>query len=340
MKFCSQNILEIDNLSVYFDTDDGVVQAVCEASFDIPVRKTVALLGESGCGKTVTGRAILNLIDPPGRVVGGKIRLRSVGQDHNEDLIDILQLQPDGGKMRQLRWSKISMIFQDPGNSLTPCYTIGEQIIEAITLHQNVTRSNAREMAIDLLQQVGISAPERRFHDYPHQLSGGMCQRVMIAMALSCKPKLIIADEPTTALDVTIQAQVLKLLKQTQHTFEMSILLITHDMGVVAEMADEVVVMYLGRIMEKGPVEDIFNNPRHPYTKQLFASVPKPDLDRSKALSCIRGAVPDHLHLPQGCPFRGRCEEEMYICRSVPKLLELYHSHWVRCWLYQEDNEI
>jgi len=334
MNIKEENLLEIDGLAISFHTYDGVVPAVRDASFSIPMRKTVALLGESGCGKSVTGRAVMNFIDSPGRLDRGEIRLR-----RNGDWINILKLKSDSDAMRSIRWKEISMIFQDPLNSLTPAYTVGSQIIEAILMHRDVSPAEARKIAIDLLNEVGVPAADRRVDDYPHQMSGGMCQRAMIAMALSCNPRLIIADEPTTALDVTIQAQVLELLKKTQREHETSILLITHDMGVVAEMADEVVVMYLGHIVEKGTVKDVFNNPKHPYTQRLFASIPRPDIDRSTALPSIPGSVPDHLHIPVGCPFRGRCHEEMNICKRDPKLKTVAPNHEAACWLYMEDHE-
>ena len=326
------NLLEIDSLAISFRTHDGLVPAVRDVSFDVPERKTVALLGESGCGKSVTGRAILNFIEPPGFLEKGQIRLRRDG-----GWVDILAMEKDSAAMRSIRWKEISMIFQDPMNSLTPAYTVGDQIIEAILLHRKVNRAEARGIAIELLNEVGVPAAERRVDDYPHQMSGGMCQRAMIAMALSCNPRLIIADEPTTALDVTIQAQVLELLKKTQRLHHTSILLITHDMGVVAELADEVVVMYLGRIVEKGSVADVFNQPKHPYTQRLFDSMPRPDLDRGTPLPSIPGHVPDHRHIPEGCPFRGRCHEEMHVCAKMPSLAEVAPRHHAACWLYEPD---
>ena len=326
-------LLEISGLTIAFPTHDGVVPAVSDVSFSVPAHKTVALLGESGCGKSVTGRAIMNFIDAPGYLEGGEIRLC---REPDGDGINLLALDRDSEAMRSIRWKEISMIFQDPMNSLTPAFTVGDQIIEAIQLHRSVGADEARAIAVNLLNEVGVPAAERRVDDYPHQLSGGMCQRAMIAMALSCNPRLIIADEPTTALDVTIQAQVLDLLKRTQREHHTSILLITHDMGVVAEMADEVVVMYLGRIVEKGLVRDVFDHPKHPYTQRLFASVPRPDLDRDTPLPSIPGAVPDHLHIPEGCPFRGRCHEEMRICARTPKLKVVAPNHEAACWRYEE----
>lgn len=327
------NLLEIDGLTLSFHTDDGEIPAVRDVSFSVPARKTVALLGESGCGKSVTARAIMNFIEAPGRLAAGSVRLR-----RNGEWIDLLALDKNSAAMRAVRWKEISMIFQDPMNSLTPAYTIGEQIMEAILLHRPVTPAEARAEAIRLLEEVGVPAPERRVDDYPHQMSGGMCQRVMIAMALSCQPRLIIADEPTTALDVTIQAQVLELLKKTQREHHTSILLITHDMGVVAEMADEVVVMYLGKVVEKGPVRQVFDHPSHPYTRRLFGSIPRPGQNRDTPLPSIPGSVPDHLHIPGGCPFRGRCPEEMRICGRGPRLVSVGPNHQAACWLHTEEN--
>ncbi|MBU0679393.1 MAG: ABC transporter ATP-binding protein [Verrucomicrobia bacterium] len=333
MNKARDNLLEINDLAIAFHTDDGLVPAVSDVSFSVPACKTVALLGESGCGKSVTARAIMNFIEAPGRLEKGSIRLR-----RDEGWVSILDLNKSGEEMRRIRWKEISMIFQDPMNSLTPAYTVGDQIVEAIRLHRKLSEEEARQIAIDLLAEVGVPAPQRRVDDYPHQMSGGMCQRAMIAMALSCNPRLIIADEPTTALDVTIQAQVLELLRKTQRVHETSILLITHDMGVVAEMADEVVVMYLGRIVEKGPVREVFNHPKHPYTQRLFASVPRPDISRDTDLPSIPGAVPDHLHIPEGCPFRGRCHEEMKICARAPVEVTVSPEHTAACWLHLEDD--
>ncbi len=334
------HILEIDDLSISFHTEDGEVPAVRNVSFRVPSGRTVALLGESGCGKSVTARAVLNFIDAPGRVENGTVRLRREEADGEQPWIDILKLDSEAEAMRRIRWNDVSMIFQDPMGSLTPAYTVGEQIAEAITLHRRVSAKEARGMALELLREVGIPGPERRLDDYPHQLSGGMSQRVMIAMALSCRPRLVIADEPTTALDVTIQAQVLELLKTMQRERGTSILLITHDMGVVAEMADDVVIMYLGKVVEQGPVHQIFDDPKHPYTRQLFASVPHPGLPRTERLPSIPGSVPDHFHIPEGCPFRGRCLEEMVICNREPRSLEVEPGRRTACWLYDEDDAL
>ncbi|WP_432799613.1 ABC transporter ATP-binding protein [Poriferisphaera sp. WC338] len=326
----SKDILKIDDLRISFHTDDGIVPAVRGVSLAVPEGKTVALLGESGCGKSVTARAIMNFIDYPGKLDRGAIRLKRQGAGGAYD--DILKLQPNSKQMRCLRWAEVAMIFQDPRHSLTPAYTVGNQIVEAIVQHQKISKVEAKRIAISLLDEVGIPAPARRVDDYPHQMSGGMCQRVMIAMALACQPRLLIADEPTTALDVTIQAQILDLLRRVQKEHDMSMLLISHDMGVVAEMADEVVVMYLGKIVEHGNAIDIFDRPKHPYTQKLFASMPRPDLDRSIRLPSIPGTVPDHFHVPDGCPFRGRCEEEFEACNNEPDLLRVVDGHYCACW--------
>ena len=323
-------ILEVEDLSIGFATDDGFVPAVRGVSFAVPAGKTVALLGESGCGKSVTARAVLNFIEKPGRAERGAVRLA----DADGGATDLLRLDSDGRAIRDIRWGQIAMIFQNPGRSLTPAYTVGEQMVEAIRLHLDLSREQARLKAIEGLREVGIPAPERRIDDYPHQMSGGMCQRVMIAMALSCEPRLLIADEPTTALDVTIQAQVLRLLKKIQRDHGTSILLITHDMGVVAEMADEVVVMYLGKVVERGPVDAIFDDPKHPYTQKLFASTPRADLAAGSVLPSIPGAVPDHLHIPEGCPFRGRCEHEFDACTAEPVEVTVGGAHGVACHLH------
>jgi oligopeptide/dipeptide ABC transporter ATP-binding protein len=323
-------LLRIDDLRVSFHTEGGRVEAVRGVGFEVPAGRTVALLGESGCGKSVTARAALGLVEKPGRVDAGTAVLQT-----DAGPVDLLALDPDGEPMRRLRWAEVAMIFQDPMNALTPAYTVGEQIAEAVILHERVSKAEARARALGLLREVGIPAAERRLDAYPHQLSGGMSQRVMIAMALACGPRLLVADEPTTALDVTIQAQVLDLLRQIQAERGTSILLITHDLGVVAEMADEVVVMYLGRIAERGPVADVFDRPKHPYTRALLSSVPRPDQPRERPLTSIPGTVPDLFHVPVGCPFRGRCPHEMAVCRETPPLLAV-EGQEAACWLHAE----
>ncbi|MCX7045951.1 MAG: ABC transporter ATP-binding protein [Candidatus Sumerlaeota bacterium] len=321
-------LLSVRNLSTYFYTDAGVVKAVDDVSFDVGRAETVALVGESGCGKSVTAMSILRLIPmPPGRIVSGQILLEG------EDLAQV-----SAERIRQIRGKDISMIFQEPMTSLNPVFTVGDQIIEAVMLHENLDYDPARERALRMLQLVGIPAPGQRLDEYPHQLSGGMRQRVMIAMALSCSPKLLIADEPTTALDVTVQAQILDLLRSLQKEFRRSILLITHDLGVVAEIARRVVVMYAGRIAEKANVYALFEQPRHPYTAGLFHSIPKLDIEED-TLHPIEGMVPDPLEFPAGCKFHPRCPYAFDRCRiEEPPLMSFGNDsraageHVAACW--------
>ena len=319
-------LLEVKDLRTYFHTGDGVARAVDGVSWSIPEGKTLGLVGESGCGKSVTALSILRLIQsPPGRIEGGEIRYRGK---------NILEMNE--AELRDLRGNEISMIFQEPMSSLNPVYTIGNQIIEAITLHQDVSHDEARERAIEMLRKVNIPDAESRVDAYPHQLSGGMKQRAMIAMALSCNPQVLIADEPTTALDVTIQAQLLELLKELQDELNMSILLITHDLGVVAELADYVAVMYAGQIQEFAPAETIYNDPKHPYTKGLFRSRPDASV-RKQRLEVIHGSVPDATEFPDGCRFHPRCPDEMDHCsKQDPPMLKVDDNHWVRCLLFEE----
>jgi oligopeptide/dipeptide ABC transporter ATP-binding protein len=292
----AQPLLEVQNLDVAFDTDRGQVRPVRDVSFSIFPGQTVALVGESGCGKSVTSLSVLRLIpQPPGRILGGKVMLEG------RDLLALSEKE-----MRRVRGKDIAMIFQEPMTSLNPVYSIGDQIAEAIILHQHVSSREAKKIAEKALNDVGIADPQRRLSEYPHQMSGGMRQRVMIAMALSCKPKLLIADEPTTALDVTIQAQILELLRKLQRETGMSVLLITHDLGVVAENADVVNVMYASRIVESATVEELFDHPQHPYTQGLFRAVPKLGA-HAERLQTIAGTVPNPSHFPSGCKFHPRC---------------------------------
>ncbi len=322
----SDNVLiKVEDLRTYFYTEDGVVPAVDGVSFSIESGKTLGLVGESGCGKSVTSLSIMRLIPPPGRIVGGKILF---------DGINLLDL-PES-EMRRIRGNKISMIFQEPMTSLNPVFTVGSQIAEAIQLHQGLDKNSAMERAVEMMRLVGIPSPELRVKDYPHQLSGGMRQRVMIAMALACNPRLLIADEPTTALDVTIQAQILELIKELREKLGMSVLLITHNLGVVAETADNVAVMYAGRIVEYGTVRDIFKNPLHPYTWGLLQAIPRLDTDRERLLT-IEGTVPDMLSLPSGCKFAPRCMFVQPRCEdSEPPLEEIASGHFSRCWRSRE----
>jgi peptide/nickel transport system ATP-binding protein/oligopeptide transport system ATP-binding protein len=319
-------LLEVRSLSTHFFTDEGVVRAVEQVSFEIQPGEILSLVGESGCGKSVTGLSILGLIpSPPGRIVHGEILF---------DGKNLLQLEEK--EMERIRGNEISMIFQEPMTSLNPVFTIGDQIMEAITLHQRVDRSEARKRTIEMLDRVQIPAPETRIDAYPHQLSGGMRQRAMIAMALSCQPKLLIADEPTTALDVTIQAQVLRLLKEIQGEMGMAVMLITHDLGVVAEIADRVAVMYAGRIVEVASMGVIFGHMRHPYTKGLLDSIPQLT-EKKKRLNAIPGQVPNPLSLPVGCKFHPRCYLMIEDCKKEePPLFQVNGDHFSRCIRWKE----
>ncbi|HDI10865.1 MAG TPA: ABC transporter ATP-binding protein [Candidatus Acetothermia bacterium] len=323
-------LVEVKDLRTYFFTEDGVVKAVDGVSFAIEPEQTLGVVGESGCGKSVTALSIMGLVPmPPGKIVGGQVIFHRDGQP-----IELTKLNPKGREYRSIRGKEIAMIFQEPMTSLNPVFTIGYQIMEAIMLHQKVSKKEARQKAIEMLRQVGIPEPEQRVDEYPHQLSGGMRQRAMIAMALSCNPSLLIADEPTTALDVTIQAQVLDLMRDLQKSFHAAIMLITHDLGVVAEMCEEVVVMYLGKVVEHAKVRPIFHEPKHPYTQGLLKSIPSL-ATKKKRLEPIKGVVPDPLHAPPGCPFHPRCPHAMDICRrEAPPLREVEPEHEVACWLY------
>ena len=320
----NETLLSIQNLSTHFFTQQGLARAVQDVSFDIPAGQTVALVGESGCGKSVTALSVLRLIpDPPGKIVAGKILFKG------RNLPELSESQ-----MRHIRGNDVAMIFQEPMTSLNPVFTIGNQIVEAISLHQGIHGSQAWDKAIDMLHKVGIADPQRRVGEYPHQMSGGMRQRAMIAMALSCSPGLLIADEPTTALDVTIQAQILDLLNRLQRENRMSILLITHDLGVVAETARTVVVMYASRVVEKAPVEVLFAEPLHPYTQGLLRSLPRLG-ERKKRLEVIGGTVPNPLAFPSGCKFHPRCPVGCNDrrCQTVePALKEIAPGHCAACW--------
>jgi peptide/nickel transport system ATP-binding protein len=313
----TEPLLEVRGLKTRFSLEEGSVLAVDDVSFSLPPGGTLGVVGESGCGKSVTALSVMRLVpDPPGRVVGGEIRFKGR---------DLLALSEE--EMRRIRGNHISMVFQEPMTSLNPVYTVGEQIGEAVRLHQGLDRKRARERAVEMLRQVGIPAPEQRVDAYPHQLSGGMRQRVMIAMALACNPELVIADEPTTALDVTIQAQILDLLQRLQAERGMAVMLITHDLGVVAESCDAVVVMYAGRVVERAPVRALFSRPAHPYTAGLLRSIPSFQDARGggerKRLKTIPGMVPSLRNLPAGCRFRDRCERALDVCARVDPPLEL-----------------
>ena len=325
-------LIHVENLKTYFDTDEGVVKAVDDVSFAIPQRGVLGLVGESGSGKSVSALSIIRLISAPGRIAGGRVTMY---RQNGQSPLVLSELPED--KMRRIRGAEIAMIFQEPMTSLNPVFTIGAQIMEAVTLHQKVSRSEARKRAIELLKKVKVPDPERRVDDYPHQFSGGMRQRAMIAMALACNPKLLIADEPTTALDVTIQAQILDLLRELQEDVGLSILIITHDLGIIAELADEVTVMYASKVVESANVKELFENPLHPYTIGLFRSRPEPGKPKAERLSSIRGMVPSPLRFPSGCKFHPRCDFMQNNCQlDEPILRELRPSHWVRCH-YAED---
>ena len=316
------NLLEVRGLETSFFTEDGVVRAVDGVDLEVSTGETLAIVGESGCGKSVAALSIMRLIpDPPGKIVGGTIHF------DGEDL-----LKKSNAEMREIRGNDISMIFQEPMTSLNPVYTVGYQIMEAIVLHQGLSKRDARGKAIQMLNLVGIPSPENRIDDYPHHMSGGMRQRVMIAMALSCNPKLLIADEPTTALDVTIQAQILDLMQSLQEELSTSIILITHDLGVVAESSNKAVVMYMGKVVEKADIGKIFSTPLHPYTIGLLKSTPRLEESRER-LQEIKGVVPNPFAVARGCAFHPRCERATDVCRDEqPELRELNSGHWVRCW--------
>jgi len=322
-------LLEIKGLKTHFHTEDGVVRAVDGVDYAIEPRRTLGVVGESGCGKSVTALSILGLIQPPGAIEAGEILFRT-----QDSIVDLAALPPKGRAIRAIRGNEIAMIFQEPMTALNPVYTIGKQIRESILLHQDLGRAGVRRRVIEMLREVRIPLPEQRAKEYPHQLSGGMRQRAMIAMALSCNPTLLIADEPTTALDVTIQAQVLDLMRNLQRDFQTAIQFITHDLGVIAGMADDVVVMYLGRIVERASVERLFNAPNHPYTQGLLRSFPSL-ASRGSRLEPIRGIVPDALDLPPGCGFAPRCPHAMPRCtEEAPRLGDVGQDHEAACWLY------
>ena len=328
-------ILEVNDLKTHFFTEQGVVPAVDGVSLQIKRGGTLGVLGESGCGKSVTGFSILRLVRPPGEIVAGQIRY--YGRDTvNGD--DLAQIDATSEEMRQMRGSEIAMVFQEPMTSLDPLFTVGNQIMEAILYHQDVSKAEARKIAIEMLDKVRMPQPREMIKKYPHQLSGGMRQRVVIAMALSCRPKLLIADEPTTALDVTTEAQILELMRELQDELGMAIMFITHDLGVIAEMAEEVAVMYLGKVVEQSDIESLFNDPQHPYTKALMQSIPKVGQKAEGRLETIRGMVPSPRNIPTGCPFHPRCASFMPgTCDTKPpQLKQSRPGHWVSCFLYED----
>ena len=315
------DLLDITGLSTQFTTRSGVVRAVDDLSLSLGIGRILGLVGESGCGKTITALSILNLVPPPGRITAGRILFE--GRD--------LRTLPES-EMRSIRGARISMVFQEPMTALNPVFTVGNQIGEVLITHQHISRREALGGSVELLRSVGIPSPEKRVREYPHQLSGGMRQRVMIAMAIACRPSLILADEPTTALDVTIQAHILELLGRIQAEMGMAMILVTHDLGLIAERAHEVAVMYAGRIVEQATTRELFADPRHPYTRGLMASVPRPGESRRARLATIRGTVPRLSDLPPGCTFQPRCDLRSGECATEPGLVEVRPGHRVRCW--------
>ena len=329
----TEPLLRVRDLRVSFRMDEGTVRAVDGVSFDVFPGQVVGIVGESGCGKSVTMRAILQLIDPPGRITSGEIMYLRGGTP-----VDLARLAPRGRLMRDLRGAEIALIPQEPMAAFSPVHTVGAQIIEAIMLHERVGREQARATTVELFRDVGISMVEQRIDAYSWQLSGGLRQRAMIAMALSCKPRLLIADEPTTAIDVTTQAQILALLRELQRKYDTAIIFITHDLGVIAQMANYVVVMYLGRIMEEGPVDEIFHAPKHPYTKALLRSIPSLQTDTRSVLPVIAGTLPHPFNRPPGCPFHPRCDDIMRgrCDTAVPALHSLGPRRAVSCFLHSD----
>lgn len=330
----TEPLLAVRNLKTYFYTEDGPVKSVDGVSFVIEPERTVAMVGESGCGKSVTALSIMRLIpSPPGKIVEGNIFFYQ-----KSGVVDLASIDEDGAEIRSIRGKNIAMIFQEPMTSLNPVYTVGKQIMEVLRLHQGLSKKEALNKAVEILNAVGIPSPEQKVKEYPHELSGGMRQRAMIAMALSCNPSLLIADEPTTALDVTVQAQVLKLMNSIRERSKTAILFITHNMGIVAKMADYVIVMYLGRIVESGPVRDIFYKHLHPYTDGLMGAIPSLSQRKGRLIQ-IPGTIPEALNLPNGCSFEPRCSHSMEICRmQFPPVEEVRPGHFVSCWLIRKEN--
>ncbi|MEM7133866.1 MAG: ABC transporter ATP-binding protein [Chloroflexota bacterium] len=335
-------LVEVKDLQVHFFLFEGIVRAVDGVSFKVKQGKTLGIIGESGSGKSVSAQSIMGIVpSPPAKQIGGEITMQIEGHNGSKEIVNLAELPKMGEKFRSIRGKEIGMIFQEPMTSFSPLHTIGNQIMEAILLHvPGATKETARERAVELLRRVGIPKPDRQVDSYPHEFSGGMRQRAMIAMALSCNPNLLIADEPTTALDVTIEAQILELLSELQEEFNMAIMYISHDLAVVGGIADDVMVMYLGMVMEHADADVIFENPLHPYTKALWRSIPKID-GPLEPLKPIAGTVPSPFAQHRGCPFYSRCEERLEgICNvSKPPVVEVEAEHTVRCFLYAEENE-
>ena len=331
----TSSILEIKNLKTYFYLEKSTVRALDGVNLTLNRKSTLGLVGESGCGKSIMAMSVMRLIpSPPGKIVNGQINFYRKG---SQEIIDIVKLDPHGAEMRSIRGREIAIVFQEPMTSLNPLYMVGDQIAEAVQVHQKVGRKEALERAMEMLKKVQISAPKQRIKEYPHQLSGGMRQRVMIALALSCNPSILIADEPTTALDVTVQAQILDLMNQLQADLDASIILITHNLGVVSQMAAQVAVMYLGKIVEYAGTSELFHHPLHPYTVALLRSVPVLGRKGKNVLRPIKGMVPTPTEVIPGCPFEPRCPNAMPVCREKqPLLRDLHPDHHAACWLYGE----
>ena len=334
-------LLDIRNLKTYFYLDEGEVRAVDDVTVRIDRGRVLGVVGESGCGKSVLARSIMRIVRPPGRTVDGEIiYYQPTEEDGAFEEIDLQQLPQDGERMRRIRGADITMVFQEPMVSFSPVHTVGDQIVEGILLHQNVSKGEAREIASDTLRKVGIPNPDQRVDAYPFNLSGGMRQRAMIAMALSSNPTLLIADEPTTALDVTTQAQILELMASLQRELGMAMMLITHNLGVVAQMAEEIIVMYLGKVVERADTATLFREPKHPYTQELLKSIPQMRRERqTNRLTAISGTVPPPFIRPPGCPFHPRCPQAMPgVCDVVvPQTIQMSENHTVRCLLYDDD---
>ena len=333
------SLLSVRDLRVHFMMDEGVVKAVDGVTFDVNAGQVFGIVGESGCGKSVTMKAVLRIVEPPGKIVSGEILLRRAKQDgaNDAEVIDLVKVDANSAQMRSIRGAEIALIPQEPMASFSPVHTVGDQIMEAIMLHQAVDKREARKIALQMFKDVGIPMPEQRLDEYSWQLSGGLRQRAIIAMALSCNPRLLIADEPTTAVDVTTQAQVLRLLRRLQEQRNAAIIFITHDLGVIAQMADYVMVMYLGLVMEQGPVDDIFHSPKHPYTQALLRSIPSVESQPRVSLPTISGSIPHPFNKPKGCPFHPRCEKAMpgKCDVSTPALQSVGAKQFASCFLYQ-----
>ena len=334
----TQPLLSVRDLKTYFMMDEGVVKAVDGVTFDVNPGQIFGIVGESGCGKSVTMKAVLRIVEPPGKIVNGEILLNCKTGDEEYNVVDLVKLDVNGKEMRAIRGAEIALIPQEPMAAFSPVHTVGDQIIEAIMLHQAVDKRAARQIALQLLKDVGIPIPEQRLDEYSWQLSGGLRQRAIIAMALSCNPRLLIADEPTTAVDVTTQAQVLRLLRNLQEQRNAAIIFITHDLGVIAQMASYVMVMYLGLVMEEGPVDDIFHAPQHPYTQALLRSIPTINMTPRVTLPTISGSIPHPFNKPRGCPFHPRCEKIIAGKCDVrtPALQPIGEKQLVSCFLYHD----